>query len=172
MAHILVKNSLSNYKAVLVDINFPIVVTTDSEGDPQWVLETATTYPSASGTRIRPAYVHKATAFNSLDDAVADAISKLAKQVDWTPLAEDDTPPYISEVRPLGGAVSIASNIHIDIKDDVPSAGIDLSEVKVTITTENTEFDITDECVMDGDPFFYNIHWEPPTRVTRNYKQE
>jgi len=172
MAHILVKNSLSNYKAVLVDINFPITVTTDSAGDPQWVLETASTYPSASGTKIRPAYAHKATAFNSLDDAVADAISEIAKQIDWLPLVEDDTPPYISDIRPLGGAVSIASNINIDIKDDVPSAGIDLSEVKVTLTTENTEFDITDECVMDGDPFYYNIHWEPPTRVTRNYKQE
>lgn len=172
MAHILVKNSLSNYKAVLVDINFPIIVTTDSEGDPQWVLETATTYPSISGTKIRPAYAHKATAFNSLDDAVADAISEIAKQIDWLPLVEDNTPPYISDIRPLGEAVSIASNIHIDIKDDVPSAGIDLSEVKVMLTTENTEFDITEECVIDGDPFYYNIHWEPPTRITRNYKQE
>jgi hypothetical protein len=172
MAHILVKNSLSNYKAVLVDINFPVIVTTDSKGEPQWVLETATTYPSASGTKVRPAYAHKATAFNNLDDAVADAISELAKQIDWLPLVEDGDPPYISDIKPLGEEVSIASNIHIDIKDDVPSAGIDLSDVKVTITTGNTEFDITNECIMDGDPFFYNIHWEPPSRVTRTYKQE
>ncbi len=172
MAHILVKNSLSNYKAVLVDINFPIVVTTDSEGDPQWVLETATTYPSASGTDIRPVYAHKATAFNSLDDAVADAISEIAKQIDWEPLVEDEDPPYVTSIKPLGGAVSIASNINIDIQDDVPSAGIDLSDVKVTLTTGNTDFDITDDCVIDGDPFYYNIHWEPPSRITRNYKQE
>jgi hypothetical protein len=172
MSHILVKNSLSNYKAALVDINFPIIVTTDSKGDPKWVLETATTYPSTSGTTIRPAYAHKAMAFNNLDDAVADAVSEIAKQIDWYPLVEDGSPPYISDIRPLGDEASIASNISIDIKDDVPSAGIDLSEVGVTLITDGTEFDITEECVMEGDPFFYNIHWEPPTRVTRNYRQE
>jgi hypothetical protein len=111
-------------------------------------------------------------AFNNLDDAVADAVSEIAKQIDWYPLVEDGSPPYISDIRPLGDEASIASNISIDIKDDVPSAGIDLSEVGVTLITDGTEFDITEECVMEGDPFFYNIHWEPPTRVTRNYKQE
>jgi len=172
MAHILVKNSLSNYKAALVDINFPIVVTTDSEGDPKWVLETASTYPSASGTKINPVYAHKITAFNSLDDAVAKAISEIAKQIDWDPLVVDATSPYVTDVKPLGDSVSIASNVSIDIVDDIPSAGIDLSDIQVTLTTENTVFDITNECTIEGDPFYYNVHWEPPSRITRNYKQE
>ncbi len=172
MAHILVKNSLSTSKAAMLDINFPIFVTTDSKGDPIWVLETSTTYPSASGTKIRPAYIDKVTAFEDLDEAVAETVSKIAAQRDWLPLVEDEHPPYVLELRPLGDAVSIASNVYIDIKEDAPSAGIDLSELKVFITTEDTEFDITDECVIDGDPFYYNVHWEPPARITRHYKEE
>ena len=171
MAHIFVKNSLSNSKAVLVDINFPrIIVAPDSDGNPKWVLETASTYPSASGTKINPSYVHGAESFDNLDDAVAHAISKIASQIDWSPLEDDHCSPYVSSIAPYGDSVSIASNIQIDIKEEIPSAGIDLSDVKVSLTTEDTEFDITNECVIDGDPFFYNIHWEPPSRITRNYR--
>lgn len=172
MAHIFVKNSLSNLKAAKVDINFPMFVTTDSDGDPIWLLETATTYPSASGTSIRPVYINKATKFADLDEAVAEAVSEIASQIDWLPLEEDDSPPYVVDIRPIGEEVSIASNIYIDIREDAPSAGIDLSEATVVVTTEGTDFDITEECSITGDPFYYNIHWEPPSRITRNYKQE
>lgn len=172
MAHIFVKNSLSNFKAAKVDVNFPIFVTTDSEGDPIWVLETATTYLTASGTKIRPAYVDKTAAFKNLDEAVAETVSKIASQIDWLPLIEDESSPYVVEMRPLGDEVSIASNIYIDIKEDAPSSGMDLSEVQILLITEGTEFDITDECVIDGDPFYYNVHWEPPNRITKHYKEE
>ncbi len=171
MAHIFVKNSLSNLKAAKLDINFPMYVTTDSEGDPIWLLETATTYPSASGTAIRPVYIDKATRFEDLDEAVAEAVSEIASQIDWLPLEEDNDPPYIVEIRPLGAEVPIASNVYIDIREDAPSAGIDLSEVKVTVMTGETDFDITNECTITGDPFYYNIHWEPPSRITRNYQR-
>lgn len=169
MAHIFVKNSLSDLKAAKVDINFPIYVTTDSKGEPIWVLETATTYPSASGTAIRPTYINNATAFEDLDEAVAETISKIASQIDWLPLVEDTEPPYIEEYRPIGEAVSIASNIYIDIKEDAPSAGIDLSDAKIILNNGVRDFDITNECVMDGDPFYYNIHWKPTSRVTGHY---
>lgn len=171
MAHILVKNSLSDYKTALVDINLSkFVITNDSDGDPKWVLEAATTYPSASGTKIKPSYIHNVVNFDNLDNALADSVSKLASQINWAPLVCDSSPPYMSNIAPFGESVSIASNIHIDIKEDNPSSGIDLSDVNVTITTEGIEFDITDECIIDGDPFFYNIHWEPPSRITRNYR--
>lgn len=171
MAHIFVKNSLSDLKTAKLDINFPIYVTTDSKGDPIWVLETATTYPSVSGTQIPPSYVNKATAFEDLDEAVADSISKTASQIDWLPLVEDADSPYIDEIRPVGDSVSIASNIYIDIREDAPSAGIDLSEAVITLNNGTVDFDITNECVITGSPFYYNIHWEPPSRVTRNYTE-
>jgi len=172
MAHIFVKNSLNTSKAAKVDINFPIFVTTNSDGDPIWVLETATTYPSASGTDILPAYINKATAFDNLDEAVAETVSEIASQIDWLPLVEDDEPPYITEVRPIGENVSIASNIYIDMQEDAPSAGINLSDVEVILNNGSTDFDITDECIIAGNPFSYNIHWETPWRFTRHYRED
>jgi len=171
MAHIFVKNSLNTSKAAKVDINFPIFVTTDSDGDPIWVLETATTYPSASGSEILPTYINKATEFENLDEAVAEAVSEIAKQIDWLPLVDDTAPPYVTEVRPTVSGVSIASNIYIDIQEDAPSAGIDLSEMKVILNNGTIDIDITDDCITTGNPFMYNIHWEPSERLTRHYEE-
>jgi len=172
LAHIYVKNSLSNLKAAKVNINLPAYVSTDSEGDPIWLLEVATTYPSVSGTKIRPVYINKATPFEELDAAVASAVSKIASQINWLPLAKDDSPPYVTEAKPMGSAVSIASNIEIDIREDAPSAGIDLSEVEIVLNTGAVDLDITNECVIAGTPFEFNIHWEPPVRLTQHYDEE
>lgn len=172
MAHIYVKNSLSNLKAAKVDLNLPMYVTTDSKGEPIWVLEVGTTYPSASGTRIRPSYINKVTAFEELDSAVANAISEIASQIDWLPLVDDNDPPYITDYRPEGPNKSIGSNVYIDIREDAPTAGIDLSEMEVSIDVGDAEFDITSECRVDGTPFEYVIQWQPPERVYKRYDEE
>ena len=172
MAHIFVKNSLNTTKAAKIDINFPIFVTTDSDGDPIWVLETASTYLSDSGKEIVPTYINKTTEFNNLDDVVAETVSEIARQIDWLPLVEDTDPPYVTDFKPVGGNVSIASNIYMNIREDAPSAGIDLSDVEIILNNGNTDFNITNDCVIKGTPFNYNINWETPWRFTRHYREE
>lgn len=173
MAHIFVKNSLSNLKAAKLNLNLPVYVTTDSNGDPIWLLEVATTYPSISGTKIRPSYINKATSFEDLDSAVAEAVSEIAKQIDWLPLSDDVDAPYVSKFNPKeGDNVSIGSNIFINIKETAPSAGIDLSDMALIIDVGSAEFDITSECEINGNPFEYTIKWEPPMRVYKRYEEE
>jgi len=170
MAHIFVKNSLSNLKAAKLNVNLPMYVTTDSDGEPIWLLEVATTYPSASGTKIRPTYIDKTLSFEELDAALAESVSKIASQIDWEPLVPDDSAPYITEYKPIGANVSIASNIDINLKEDTPSAGIDLSGVSIVLNTGAVDLDITSECIIEGTPFEYDIHWEPPERKTKHYQ--
>jgi len=165
MAHILIKNSLSELKAAKLNVNIPTMVTTTSEGDPIFVLETGTTYLSASGIKIRPEYVDKVNGFKNIDEALANSISKIASQIDWTPLTKDDSSPYVIEKRPVGSNVSISSNVYIELKDDTPSAGIDLSDVQIFLDNGVIEFDITDECEVGGTPLSYSIHWRPPFRI-------
>lgn len=172
MAHIYVKNSLSNLKAAKISINIPSFVSVSSEGEPKWFLEIATTYLTASGTMIRPVYVDRTLPFEEVDAAIADAISKIASQIDWNPLVPDDSAPYINEYKPVGSAVSIASNVDIAVKEDTPSAGIDLSETEILLSTGEVDLDITDECRIEGTPFNYSIHWEPPERKYRHYEEE
>lgn len=171
MAHTFVKNSLSNLKNVKVNINFLKYVNNGSDGDPIWIIEAASTYPPASGTKITPSYVNNIDTLENVDEAISQVVSEVAKQIDWLPLVRDDSPPYVVEVGPLGSDVSIASNIYIDIKDDAPSSGIDLSDVKIFINNSTIDIDITEQCIIEGDPFFYTIRWEPTHRLPRHYEE-
>lgn len=172
MAHIYVQNSLNSRMAVRMNLNIPMFVTTESEGEPIWVLEVATTYPSASGTDIRPVYINKTDADDDLDVAIADAISKISSQIDWGELVVDDKVPYVAEARPYGPDVAISSEIYIDIKEEAPSAGIDMSEVEVILNNGVMDFDITDQCIVDGDPFNFLIKWKPPNVVMGYYDKD
>lgn len=172
LAHILVKNSLNTSKAAKIDVNFPIYITTDSEGDPIWLLEVATTYSSVSGTDIKPIYINKVTAYEDLDEPIADAVSEIASQIDWLPLTEDKDPPYVDEYIPEGESVSLMSNIFIKIKENAPSAGINLSDVEVLINNGSEEFDITEECKIEGNPFEYEIRWMPKLRYQKYYNSK
>lgn len=172
MAHIFVRDSLTVTKAARLDINFPIMVTTNSEGDPIWLLEVATTYPSASGTDITPVYVNKATSYEDLDEPIAEAVAKIAKQIDWLPLVEDTQAPFVVEYRPEGENVSIMSHIYIDLEEYHPSAGIDLSDAQVVLNNGVFDFDITSECVVTGNPFRYNLLWRPRSIEFKRYDSE
>lgn len=172
MAHIFVKNSLNNSKAAKINLNLPVYVSTKSKGNPIWLLEVATTHLSVSGTKIQPAYINDTSSVEELDSAIADAVSEIANQIDWFPLVTDDTAPCVDIFSPEGAAVSIGSNVFISVKENMPSAGIDLSEAVIVIDVGDTEFDITSECSIHGDPFEYNISWEPPKRVYKRYEEE
>lgn len=173
MAHILLKNSLNNSIAAKVNLSFVRHYDVNSSnGDPVWLLEVATTYPSASGNAIIPTYVSKVTSLEDMDVSIQEALSSIASQIEWTPLIEDTSAPYVEKYGPIGNSVSIASNISLDLCEDLPTSGIDLSEMQVILDNGVVEFDITEECLVTGVPFDYNIRWEPPSRLHKRYEEE
>lgn len=168
MPHIIVQNSLNNRMAVKFNVNFVKFYPKGYEGDPRWLLEVATTYPSATGSGIVPYYVDTIGPNENVDYLIAEGVSQLASQIDWGEFVEDTDSPYVSDILPLNTTtVPIESNVYIDLKDDMPSAGIDLSDAKITIHNGVEEFDITGSCDIEGDPLYYKIKWKPPIREYR-----
>jgi hypothetical protein len=66
--------------------------------------------------------------------------------------------------------VPIQSDVYIKIKDKLPSSGIDLSTMKIVLNTGETDFDITSEVTIKGDPYVYELYWAPPLRVYERYE--
>jgi hypothetical protein len=62
------------------------------------------------------------------------------------------------------------TDIYINIKDSLPSSGIDLSNMVVTLNNSMITFDITNEVVVTGDPYEFNLRWTPPLRVFDTYE--
>ena len=172
MAHIFVKNSLNNLKTVKIDINLVTLATNTSSGDPIFLIEAATTYPSISGTKIRPTYADKTIIAKNLDTLIDSLVGKIAAQIDWAPLSKDAQAPRIAEAKPLGTNVPIEANVHITIEDIIPSAGIDMSTATIIINNGVQDFDITNECKISGDPFKYYIEWNPSLREYKKYDVE
>ena len=174
MAHFYVKNSLNYNKAVKINVSFIRGYdVAANDGDPITFLELATTYKNVVGEVIKPVYINKTGSYEELDSIMANAVSEIAKQVDWSLLLEDVDPPRVSEYWPVGDTVSIGSNIFVAIKEDASlAAGIDLSELEVTLDVGTAEFNITAECEIKGTPLEYTVQWSPPKRVYKHYYEE
>lgn len=174
MAHILVRNSLNNTIAVKLNTTFTKMYVKDSnDGDPRWLLEVATTYPSASGTIIAPKIINNLDETTNINEIIENAVADIASQIDWNPMVVDDSKPFISSVIPdSGSTASIESNVYMDIKDNFPSAGVDMSSVVITLNNGVIDFDITNECEIEGDPFHYTVKWMPGIREYSTYNEE
>jgi len=170
MAEFYVRNSLNYNKAVKFNITLRYFVLKGVEGEHMWTLEIGTTYPDINGDPISPARVHNISASN-FDEVIESALAELCVQIDWSPLVQDRKAPYVESVSPADGETdaSIYSNINIILKDVLPSAGIDLSNMKIILNNSMVDFDITGEIEVDGDPYEYNLKWIPPLRVYNTY---
>lgn len=166
MADFLLRNSLNPSKVIKCTITFRQLMNKGEDGELVWLVEIGTVETTASGTSIAPVFVHYTSAIN-LDDAIKEATETIAQQVDWTPLDSDKRPPFVSYNSPENGnqSVSIYSNLVIDVKDLIPTSGIDLSSVEVLING----MDVTSEVEVSGDPFEYRIIWSPAERVLDYY---
>lgn len=172
MAHFYVRNSLNYEQTIKINISFVRGYDVSAnDGDPRWLLELATTQLSASGTVIPPEFVNNTSDGNKLNDFIDTAVANIASQIDWGPLLEDTKTPYVYATLPatLGNAVAIESNIDITLKDDFPSSGLNLDNMVVTLATNGSVFDITNACKVEGTPFEYSLHWEPPIRNYEYY---
>jgi len=171
MAEFYVRNSLNYEKAVKFNLTLRYFVPKGYYGDHKWVLEIGTTYPDINGDRIIAKKIYNISAEN-LDQIIEEGVADLCSQIDWSPLVQDKEKPYVDSTTPEDGDtdVSIMTDVYVDIKDDLPSAGIDLSNMVVTLNNSMTTFDITNEVSIDGDPYVFNLRWTPPIRVFDTYE--
>ena len=168
MAEFWVRNSLSISKAVKFNITFRYVVLKSTDGDHVWILEIGTTFPDTSGNDISAKKIHNVSA-DDFDEVIESALGDLCAQIDWTPLVADKEPPYVDSASPTGSDVSLYSDVLVTLKEILPSAGIDLSGMVVTLNNSMTDFDITSEVTIEGDPYQYELKWSPTIRVRNTY---
>ncbi len=168
MAEFYVTNSLNYEKAVKFNISLRHFVTIEGRGEHRWVLEIGTTYPDVNGDPISAKKVLLINA-EDFDEVLESSIADLCSKIDWSPLVSDIKPPRIIEALPTSSGVKIGASIFVSITDDLPSSGIDLSEIKVTLNNGVMDFDITSELQISGDPYEYKLRWDPPIRVYSRY---
>lgn len=159
MAEFIVRNSLNPYKAVKFGITTRQVVPKENKGEALWVVEIATNEPTISGAVIPPVYINLRT-LDDLDDEIQKATATISSQINWTPLIEDNTPPFVVSASPEDGVVGIESSVEFVIKDTLPSSGLDLSTIKMTVNG----FDVTSELEFSGDVYEQKIKWKPYLR--------
>jgi len=171
MAEFFVHNSLNPNKTVKFNITLRYFVIKGEEGEHMWTLEIGTTHlGTISGEALSPARAHNVSA-NNLDEVIEDMVSSLCSQIDWSPLADDPDAPFVYSTRPTNGDIgaSIGTDVSITIRDNLPSAGIDLSNIKIILNNDTQDFDITSEITTVGDPYEYTLRWIPPIRVYAGY---
>ena len=105
----------------------------DKDGDPKWVLEVGTTYPSSTGGVVPTKVVHNITE-SSIEAEIEKAVSELCTYIDWSDLEQDNE----------------------------ASSGIDLSGMTVTLDNGTIIFDITNQVEVTGDPYNYTVTWINP----------
>jgi hypothetical protein len=160
MAQFLIRNSLNTQKVVKCGITFEQVTPKNLEGEPIWVVELATDEPHKNGGNITPVFINL-TSLDSLDAEIEKAVETISDQIDWTPLEEDTRAPLVYSVYPTNYEVSMDAFVEIVIQDLLPSAGINIDSIQMTIN----DFDVTDDLTITGDPYEYKLKWNPPLRV-------
>ena len=134
-----------------------------------WSLEIGTTHLDANGDDISAKKIHNISSEN-LDDVIESALSDLCSLIDWSPLVEDRREPFVDSYSPSGSSVPITSNIKMMLKDNLPSGGIDISDIKVVLNNSVQDFDITEDVEL-VDQYYneYEFKWTPPLRVYDTY---
>ena len=161
MAELYVRHSLSTSVAVKFNVSLRQYVVKGEEGDQKWVMEVGTTHPAADGSRIPYKTIYKLTT-SEIEDEIEKAVSEMCSYIDWGVLDKDSDSPYVTDYNPTGNNTPIRSKVNITIEEDLPSAGINLSNMKVILNNGDVDFDITNEINVLGDPYKYELTWTPP----------
>jgi len=160
MASFIVRNSLNPRKVINVGVTYNQVTPKSNEGDAIWVIELATKEPDVNGDTIRPVYINDISSTH-LDDEIAKAVGVIAQQVDWSPFDADTREPVLEYISPASYEVAISSVLEMEIKDILPSAGIDVDSIELSIN----DIDVSNELEITGDPYRYKIKWDTYLRV-------
>lgn len=170
MSEFYITNSLNPNMAVKFNITLRYFVTKQSHGDHVWVLEIGTTYSGADGSTLPSKKTYSLDgSISNIDDAIESSVAELCALIDWSPLVADTEAPHVYSYLPTGSGISISENMYVSIRDNLPSSGIDMGNVKVTLNNGMEDFDITNEIQLSGDAYERIITWMPPLRVYARY---
>ena len=161
MAELFVKHSLNPRKVAKFNLNLKDYVIKGEEGEYKWLLEVGTTTLTASGTAIRPHYIHKVTEA-SVEGEIEKAISEMCGLMDWSEFDPDNYAPIMKSFIPQGPDAPIKGPVRFVVTDKSPSSGIDLSNMSVTLNTGGFEFAISSEVEIKGNPYEYTVSWWSP----------
>jgi hypothetical protein len=161
MAYFQVRNSLNPSKVIVCGITYTQVVPKDGNGEAIWVIEVATDEPHVTTSGTIPSYYINLTDEVDLDLEIEKAIAEISKQVDWEPLAADTRPPFVNSVHPSTYIQGMHENVILSIIDLHPSYGIDIDSIEMTVNG----IDVTNDLLITGDEFEYQVEWRPPARV-------
>lgn len=160
MADFLIRNSLNPGKVVKAGITFQQLVPKGGAGELIWVVEIATDEPHKDGGSIPPEYINLTT-LDNIDEEIQIAVAALSEKIDWTPLDDDTREPIVSSCYPSSYIADIEDDVVIVISEILPSAGIDIDSITMTIN----DMDVTSELEITGDPYEYEVKWKPPIRI-------
>lgn len=156
MAEFLVRNSLNPNIVVKFGITLQKTVTSEKDGVSRWLFCIGTKEKDLNGNTISPEYI-ALTDLDNLDEEIEKAVSKISSKIDWSPLLDDSRGPIIENFSPDTYEVSINSIISFDLRDKLPSSGIDLNTLSVKING----VEVKDELQIEGNPYDYHIVWVP-----------
>ena len=161
MAEVFVQNLRDPDQRIAIMVTIKrIVITQEGTGTQMWAIQASTNELDSGGNAIAPVYKWTSNRTTFTDD-VNDLINTLCRQIDWN-YAPDDTPPKIISHWPMRDDTGIAvdSEIVINIGEDVPSSGLDLSSIRVKIKG----FDLTDQVTIKGNINMCSIYLTPGTK--------
>jgi len=148
MAEVIIQNlrNLDQIVSVMVTIR-KTIIPEHSGGGTMWIIEASTDEPDANGDLIPPVRLWSSS-YDTLTEDINSIINELAQKVNWD-YEPDYEPPEIKSHWPISGAtgISVDTNIRINITEDAPSAGIDLSSIRVRVKG----FDLTSQVSIEGD---------------------
>lgn len=163
MAELFVRHSLNPNKGVKFNFTFKqfTLKNKDAEGDAKWVLEVGTTYPATDGGKVPTKVIYGVTT-QTLATEIEKAVGELCAYIDWSEFDEDKYPPEAMDMFPTGIGIPLSTLVSFKVIDELPSSGIDLSDMQVILNNGVVDFDITDQMVIAGDPYEYLISWKNP----------
>jgi len=200
MADVLVRHGRNPGKVVRFSINIIQVhdITHDPtevpkqdyprlEGDVIWILEVGTYEPDINGDPI-PIRKVNLVSLSTLDSVIQQTIQDMCALIDWGIAQEDKRAPYVYWHLPNDGTavdgisstisgVKLHSEIYFKLKDNLPSTGIDMSSIEMTITISGTDptkvwptfSDISSEAEITGTPYDVQVYWSPPAWIKEEY---
>jgi hypothetical protein len=161
MAYFQVRNSLNLGKVIVCGITYKQVVSKGNEGEAIWVIEVATDEPHITTSGTIPPYYINATEGMDINFEIEKAVAHISQQVNWEPLGKDTRAPYVTWMQPADYIQKIRDDVFVGIEDQHPSQGIDKNSIKMIVNG----VDVTNDILIAGDEYAYNIRWSPPARI-------
>jgi hypothetical protein len=148
MADIFIQNLRNPDQTITATVTIRRLINQDTTlGHGVWALQITTSQLTTDGSLIPPV-IREVISYDDLTSVIGDMINEMSAQVPWDYLA-DSEPPIIGKHFPTDNDtnVSVETSIQIWISENIPSAGLDLSSIRVKVKG----FDLTNQLLVEGD---------------------